>query len=353
MIFDFTRGGSLPLAPPGPGDFTEGGSLPLAPPGPLSRVAAKPRRARLLVELILGLMVVGCGNYSNDDLEYMNAVPAGNQLVATLPAYSAALPVASEAELAQTTHSVTTQFNQMIDSTLGGVDAIRSYEPSSRTPTSRTWGPFASTNQVGWDWRLIVSHDDPQSTTFTYELDVENTVDTSAGWLTFVTGSFDATEGVRKGMGSMTVTTDPLAKAGFPFDQGAAPFTMLTVTYSTLSYPITVDMTIDRTADALNPVTSVVYRYAGQADGSGQMSFTLTGNLVAGPAIETVAVVSAWLPTGAGEATETVEQGDAAGLTQTECWNTSFAATYNSKPWSPTENLGDPTACPSLPSFAN
>src|SRR5580704_14478579 len=329
-------------------NLTEGGSLPLAPPGPLSRVAAKPRRARLLIGLILGWMALGCGNYSNDDLEYKNAVPAGNQLVATLPAYSAALPVASEAELAQTTHSVTTQFNQMIDNTLGGVDTIRSYEPSSRTPTSRTWGPFASTNQVGWDWRLTVSHDDPQSTVFSYELDVENTADLAQGWLTFVTGSFDASEGVRKGTGSMTVTTDALTKAGFPFDQGTAPFDMLTVNYSTLSYPITVDMTIDRTADATNPVTSVVYSYLGQADASGQMSFTLTGNLVPGPAIETVAVVSAWLPTGAGEATETVEQGDGAGLVQTECWDASFAATYNSKPWMTSENVGQASACPSL-----
>jgi hypothetical protein len=334
-------------------NLTEGGSLPLAPPGPLSRVAAKPRRARLLIGLILGWMALGCGNYSNDDLEYMNAVPAGNQLVATLPAYSAALPVASEAELAQTTHSVTTQFNQMIDNTLGGLDTIRSYEPSSRTPTSRTWGPFASTNQVGWDWRLTVSHDDPQSTVFSYELDVENTADLAQGWLTFVTGSFDASEGVRKGTGSMTVTTDALTKAGFPFDQGTAPFDMLTVNYSTLSYPITVDMTIDRTADATNPVTSVVYSYLGQADASGQMSFTLTGNLVPGPAIETVAVVSAWLPTGAGEATETVEQGDGAGLVQTECWDASFAATYNSKPWMTSENVGQASACPSLPSFSN
>jgi hypothetical protein len=96
-----------------------------------------------------------------------------------------------------------------------------------------------------------------------------------------------------------------------------------------------------------------VYSYAGQADGSGQMSFTLTGNLVTGPAIETVAVVSAWLPTGAGEATEQVEQGDGAGLIQTECWDTSFAATYNSKPWMTSQNVGEASACPSLPSFSN
>jgi len=158
-------------------------------------------------------VLAACGNYSNDDLEYMNAVPGGNQLVATLPAYSSTLPLANEAELAQTTHSVTAQFNQMIDNALGGVDAIRSYEPSSRTPTSRIWGPFPSDKQVGWNWRLTVSHDDPQSRTFTYQLQVENTANLAGGWLTFLSGSFDATQGVRKGSVTMTLTqatrTDP------------------------------------------------------------------------------------------------------------------------------------------------
>src|ERR1022692_789570 len=131
------------------------------------------------------ILAVACGNYSNEDLEYMNAVPAGSQLSATLPAYSSTLPASSEAELAQTTHSVTTQFNQMIANALGGIDAIRSYSPTSRTPTSRIWGPFPANKQPGWDWRLTVSHDDPQSTMFTYELDVENTADSATGWLTF------------------------------------------------------------------------------------------------------------------------------------------------------------------------
>jgi hypothetical protein len=341
-------------------DFTGRGSLPLAAPGTFSLRAARPRLARrlrfgaawgLVLAAASGVLGAGCGNYSNDDLEYMNAVPAGDQFVATLPAYSSSLPASSEAELAQTTHSVTAQFNQMLDNALGGVDAIRSYEPTSRTPTSRTWGPFPSDKQIGWDWQLTVSHDDPQSTVFSYELDVENTNAATPIWLPFLTGTFDAQAGVRKGTGNMTMNTTDISAAGFPFDQGTVPFTSLTVTYETLSYPIHVSMTIVREPDATNQVSSVVYNYLAQADGSGQMSFTLTGNLIAGPAIETVAVVSAWLPTGAGKATETVEEGDGAGLAQTECWDAAFAATYNDKPWSTTEDVGEASACPSLPTF--
>ena len=33
-------------------------------------------------------------------------------------------------------------------------------------------------------------------------------------------------------------------------------------------------------------------------------------------------------------ATLTVASGDGAGLTQTECWDATFEATYNDKPWS-------------------
>jgi hypothetical protein len=338
MIFDFHL------------NFTGAGSLPLAVPGPPSRTAAKPRRARLLrraVVLIGALMA--CGNYSNEDLEYMNAVPATAQLAATLPAYSTTLPLANEAELAQTTHSVTDTFNQMLDNALGAIDAIRAYEPTSRTATSRIWGPFPSDKQPGWDWRLTVSHDDPQSTVFTYELDVENTA--AGGWLTFLTGTFDATQGVRRGAGTMTMDTATLTSAGFPFDQGTAPFLTLTVSYQTASTPNSIIMTITRMADAANEVSSVVYTYLAQADGSGQVSFTLTGNLVPGPATETVAVTSGWLANGAGMATLQVEQGDGAGLTQTECWDATFVATYNDKPWSTPEDVGVASDCPVLPTF--
>src|ERR1022692_2655028 len=119
-------------------------------------------RPRVSFLLAAPVFAAACGNYSNEDLEYMNAVPAGSELTATLPAYASTLPASSEAELAQTTHSVTTQFNQMLDNPPGAAAPIRSYAPTSRTPTSRIWGPFPSDKQLGWDWKLTVSHDDPQ-----------------------------------------------------------------------------------------------------------------------------------------------------------------------------------------------
>ena len=112
--------------------------------------------------------MAACGDYSNEDLLYMSAVPSSTQLAVVLPP---AMVTVTQAELAQDTHTGISNVNSMLDEVLGLVDAIRSYEPTSRTSSSRTWGPFADSNNKGWQWRLVVTRMD--ATTFMYELDVE------------------------------------------------------------------------------------------------------------------------------------------------------------------------------------
>jgi hypothetical protein len=38
-------------------------------------------------------------------------------------------------------------------------------------------------------------------------------------------------------------------------------------------------------------------------------------------------------------------------MMQSECWDSTFNATYNNKPWAPAENLNDPSFCPAIPSL--
>ncbi len=87
-------------------------------------------------------------------------------------------------------------------------------------------------------------------------------------------------------------------------------------------------------------------------DGSGEITFTLVGNVVPGPAHRDA---DPQLPGGCRPAPGwrpwSVASGDGAGLTQTECWDATFAATYNDKPWSTSEDFGDVSPCPVLPSF--
>jgi len=106
------------------------------------------------------------------------------------------------------------------------------------------------------------------------------------------------------------------------------------VTYQTKDFPISVVMDLvsfPNYPTDLVTTNSVHYEYGAQADGSGAMKFTMTGNLI--PITSAIEVL----------------QGDGAGMMQSECWDTSFNATYNSKPWSPSEDLNDPSFCPAIP----
>jgi len=292
-------------------------------------------------------VVASCGNYSNEDLLYMSAVPSSSQLAVVLPA---AATTVMQAELAQDTHNGISNVNAMLDNVLGLVDTVRSYEPTSRTSDSRTWGPFDDSNHPGWQWELVVVRVD--TTLFTYHLDVQNTAGGSA-WVTFLTGTFDLAGGIKQGNGMVTADFAALATAAFPLDDSSRPLKTLSITYQnfqTPGSPVIVTLVIERMPDN-NGVTSVTFTYEILADGSGEIAFTLVGNVIPGPAIETLALNAQWLATGAGKATLAVVSGDGAGMAQAECWDASFEATYNDKPWSTTEDVGDTSACPVLPSF--
>jgi hypothetical protein len=302
--------------------------------------------------LVAGLTatLAACGDYSNEDLLYMSAVPSSSQLAVVLPA---AATTVMQAELAEDTHNGIGTVNSLLDDVLGLVDAVRSFEPTSRTSDSRTWGPFADSNNRGWQWRLVVTRTD--ATTFGYELDVENTTAAAPTWVPFFNGSFDLAGGIKQGNGSVTANFGALVAAKFPLDSNTNQLSTLTIdyhNYQTPGSPVRVTLTIVRASpDPTTGLTSVMFMYEILADGSGEIAFTLVGNVIPGPAIETLDINAQWLPTGAGKGTLSVAEGDGAGMTQTECWDASFEATYNDKPWSMTEDVGDASLCPVLPSF--
>jgi hypothetical protein len=126
----------------------------------------------------------------------------------------------------------------------------------------------------------------------------------------------------------------------------------LDVSYSTKDYPVSVvvDLVMFPDVTDLTVTNAFHYEYGVQADGQGAMKFSVTGNFITTtPAIETLTITSRWLASGAGRATATIAEGDGMGMTQTECWDDSFNATYNDKPWAMGENTGSVSACPAIP----
>ena len=93
------------------------------------------------------------------------------------------------------------------------------------------------------------------------------------------------------------------------------------------------------------------YDFAIDQNGNGSLSFNFTGNTIVGPAVDVVQVTSTWLGSGEGRSDLQVVSGDAAGAHEAQCWNRQFLPVYTDKPWSPLEDLGDPSVCPVIPSL--
>ena len=308
----------------------------------------------------MGLVVAAstlaaCGNYSNEDLLFMSAVPTSTQLAVVLPA---APPTAVQAELAQDVHAVIATINGGLDLTLGIVDLIRSYEPTTREANERIWGPIPDTKQPGWQWELIVSRASEDATNYGYELDLARTAAPDQV-VKFLTGSFDVAGGARKGSGNFTAHFLDVATAGYPGDISMTPYNTITIAYQnyqTAGSPVSATYTILRTTPDANGITMATLSYEILTDGSGQISFQEVGNILGGTTPATVTIHGQWLASGVGMATCTVTAGAAAeiGATQTECWDSTFEPTYNDKPWSTTEdvNVGQMAAfCPVLPTL--
>ena len=307
--------------------------------------------SRVFLLAAAATIVGACGNYSNDDLLFMSAVPSRTQLAVVLPQTSNP----NAADLAQDTEGAIGGVNTMLDNVLGLIDTVRSYEPTSRSSNSRTWGPFDDGNHPGWRWQLVVTLE-PDGTTFEYWLETEDVTAASPVWLQFFTGTFDASGGIKQGNGSVTVDFASLKSAGFPLDAKAAALDTLSIAYQnhdTPGSPVSVTLMITQPPDPMTGVTAATFTYEILTDGSGEIAFTLVGNIIPVPPSTRLAINAQWLPSGAGKATEAIVSGDGAGTVppRIQCWDASFDQTYNSEPWMASSNFGDPSNCPTTPTF--
>jgi hypothetical protein len=307
--------------------------------------------SRSFLPLVLLAATLGaCGNYSNEDLEYMNAIPARDDMIANMPR-SNLLP-ANEAELSRDTHAVVKAFNGALDF-LTAADAIRTYQPTTRIPDGRIWGPVPMDDHPGWQWRFRMTRDPAAPEMFTYAFEIEPIGGTEADWIPFINGSFVATSGARRGMGSFSMKADDLRNAGYGIgpDGDGNIFKSLDVMYSTAAYPISVSMTLVLypKGDLTNMVT-ITYHYEQQANGQAGMEFQGTDSTTGA----SLKVASRWLATGRGIAEATAQDGTGAGATWTECWDDSFRSVYDNKPWAIAPALvttGDPALCPDIPTL--
>jgi hypothetical protein len=311
-------------------------------------------RSSLPIAIAIAALAGACGNYSNEDLEFMNALPDRDDLAAQIP--TSALSPADEAELSKTTHETIRTFNGFLE-LLRIIDAIRTYPPTSRAPNVRVWGPVAA-DQAGWQWRMTMTRTDAQH--FSYDLEFHRDIDPDDDfWHPFITGDFVASAGVHRGMGHFRADTAEVFANGFAVGKRGedSHVHVIDMVYSTRDFPISVVMDIETSPkDVLTGEVNLTvrntfhYEYEAQASGQGAMRFRVTGDLIPlTPVQEVLSVTARWLPSGAGRADAVIESGDGMGLTHSQCWDSSFRQTFNRKAWDTSMDFQDESFCPAIP----
>lgn len=308
----------------------------------------------LLAALALAISTAGCGNYSNEDLEYMSAIPEHEDVAIEVPRRGALVGLGA-AEAWRTTVEVTRGLNRTAEAFLSLIDAIRNNTPTRRQVDQRIWGPYPDDRHPGWflEFRMFRRAQGGQTSGFDYALVMippagvalpANAVET-----TIIGGSFSASGGARVGAGQLRVTLADARAAGAEFTNLELLRT-LTIDYQTRGWPRTISMVVENEPSDTEPV-GATYDYEGAENGDGALTFTVLKDMVpaplgAGAQLETLTVESQWLGAGAGRADMSVSGGNVPGeATALECWNDTYRSVYKTQSWDPSTTEGDPAAC--------
>jgi len=282
--------------------------------------------------LLGAVCLAGCGNYSNEDLDFELALPQQSDIAVKM---QLSVTRADSAEYYLATRSAITTFNSMVVDLTGLIEVVRGYSPTSRNGNERIWGPFPSDKDPAWEVQVVMQRStvSPTLLRMDYWVQVRLVGQGDSAWVSFLTGNYESQGSARTGTGQIHLWANDVRTVGYPIDDdpGLVNLDHLDVTYDNAGYPITVSMTIINLPTATTK--SGTYTYAQNEDGSGRMTFDWQGLTDTGVPI-TANMTSQWLGSGAGRADLT------ANLTPnlltptnlllgTDCWGLDTVATYS------------------------
>jgi hypothetical protein len=254
--------------------------------------------------LLLGCLATACGgNLSNDDLEFLNALPAREDLAAKLPGAEASassreirsrvdrleLPaLGTPSQTYLETRRVSEEFNTALDGLLALLEAIRQLPPTQREPDRRLWGPMSS-DQPGQEVRFLMERHAEQ---FAYRLQVRRAGAGEEAWWSLIEGTFQAGRGLRRGAGQVSLRLAPAKARGLDVGE-LAYLDRLDFNYQTHSPPIQVEALLVPAAG--QSTTEVRHAYRELPGSLGEMGFMLASrDLVRGDALEELHILSRW-----------------------------------------------------------
>ncbi len=305
----------------------------------------------------LGAVACGTGNISNEDLEFLNALPEREDLAAALPGAArnsaaldgavSALAVGELSELYADTRKASDNFNKGVDGLLSLLESIRRLPPTTRAPGERTWGPFPDRERPGLDVRFRMTR---EAARFEYTLQYRRRGEGEEAWWSLVVGHFNAAAGgIRKGEGAVSLLLREARERGFTSGDLAVLDT-LSIGYQTHTQPYRVEEVFDF-AEGLG-LSQVRYSYRAFPEGPGEMRFVIANaQRTPGTLLETLDITSRWTADTGGVGMVRVLEGDYAGASITECWDAAFRTTFRRASWEMFAGEGNESACPRFPAF--
>jgi len=296
---------------------------------------------------LLFILAACGGNYSNEDVEFLGALPVRSELESKLPQQAVqsgatgtrqqALSVGDPSTAYADARAASDAFNSGLFWLLDVIDQIRLFPPTRREPDRRVWGPFPDHDHPGFIDEVVMERQEPAL--FNYRIEIRRTDDPpSAPWIPLVVGSFRGTGGARKGTGEVHLLAATVRAAGFSPGSGLDNVQTIDMSYVTDASPLEVDMAFQGAPDA--GYQTVRYGYSEYEDHHGSIQFTIT--TVDGMVL---AETARWLPTGEGRSDITVQTGTFSGTIAVECWDAQFRVTYANKPWETPPVVGTAASC--------
>lgn len=288
---------------------------------------------------LAGLLLAGCGTWSNEDIRFLEALPTSQELRVEVPASAAPLAAAEgrllavgpaacgplgDAETWLWAKPTSDRLNASVEWVIGLVDVVRRYPPTSRLDDGRVWGPFDDDQHPGNELRVVIRRswpaglDGPVVHDYAFEARRKDGV---SPFGPILSGTFVGPSALR-GRGGLVLDFDEIWRLGMADPD--APHGEMRVEYDREADPRRVALRL-----AQSPgfgLAQFDYGFTGYGDGRGRLSYAFESG--AGDRAEVAAGFDA---AGAGEADvryfPAVLAGGSVGFRQ--CWNAAACLVYS------------------------
>lgn len=245
-----------------------------------------------------GVLSAACGDYSNEDLRFLVAVPTRADLAVEVPADAAPAPGALTAQAAACANGssetwgwakpMSDRMNASVELLLGLVDVVRRLPPSYRADDARGWGPFPDESHPGIEIRVLLGREFPGGPDapprFVYVFQARDTG--AADWTAVLWGAFDGASATH-GTGGLVLDFDALWALGMA--DADAPHGKMYVEYDRSPASLAqlpdaparrIRLFLDQSGLGLESVFG--YEFRGWPDGSGTFgyAFRQSGDLL-------------------------------------------------------------------------